>query len=99
MFILAFAAASSVACATPLHVRFRHARHLFGDAVCFLLIYVSRSVYHKLRLETYWRFGEHGCPTDTMGQASCCKGIETCSETFCIRLEQSPHSLITSRTL
>ena len=42
--------APSAAGASALELRLRHAHHLFGDAVCLLLIFVSRLVDRQFRL-------------------------------------------------
>ena len=39
-------------------LRLGHAHHLFGEAVCFLLIVVSRLVNRQFRLYRSWPAGE-----------------------------------------
>jgi hypothetical protein len=48
--------AFSTAITGALKSRLGHSHHLFGDAICFLLVGVSRSIDSEFRLEPDRRF-------------------------------------------
>jgi hypothetical protein len=49
-------------------MRFRHARHLFGYAVGFLFVDVSRNVDREFRPKPDGRFGVHGYPAELVSE-------------------------------
>jgi len=91
--------AASAAGALTLQLRLGQTHHSVGDVLRFLLIGVSRSIYHEFRLKPDWSFGEHRYPAEIMSEASCRGVIRTHFDTFSVRIEQLLDSMISNRAL
>ena len=79
----------SSAGASALEPRLRHPHHLFGDAVCFLLVDVAGSIYR----EFCWYPGE------IMTQATICGRIGDGRKAIRFSLQKTLHGLISIRAL
>src|SRR5436309_12623848 len=85
--------------ADTLPLRFRRARHLFGDAIRFLLVAIARRIDREFRLQTDGCGGAHRYPVEIMTEAGWRRGILPCCAIFGVCLRPVRCDLLAKRVL